>query len=85
MTTTALDDLYAGFASDSALERSHRFVSFLMAMPPGAESVHRGGRWAQTRSQALGDGRTLHVVISCDAQGVLNVTSHDSAGEMAKA
>lgn len=58
------------------------WVSTLMGMRPDPETLRRGDSWAETRSQHLGDGRTLYAVISRDQQGTLRVTAHTEAGGM---
>jgi hypothetical protein len=58
------------------------WVSALMGMQPDPEALRRGDRWVETRSQFLGDGRSLYAVISRDEQGTLRVTAHTEAGGM---
>lgn len=58
------------------------WVSALMTMRPDPETLSRGNRWVETRSQDLGDGRTLYAVISRDEQGTLRVTAHTEAAPM---
>jgi hypothetical protein len=58
------------------------WVSALMGMEPDPEPLRRGDRWVETRSQHLGDGRTLYAVISRDEQGTLRVTAHTDPGGM---
>lgn len=58
------------------------WISALMGMWPDPKTLRRGVRWVETRSQHLGDGRTLYAVISRDEQGTLRVTAHTNPGEM---
>ena len=61
------------------------WVSALMGMQPDVETLRRGERWVETRSQRLGDGRTLYAVISLDEQGTLRVSAHtEPAGMLAE-
>jgi hypothetical protein len=55
------------------------WISALMSMRPDPETLRRGDRWVETRSQPLGDGRTIYAVISRDEQGALRVTAHTQA------
>jgi hypothetical protein len=55
------------------------WTSALMGMQPDPEALRCGDRWVETRSQHLGDGRTLYAVISRDEQGARRISAHTDA------
>jgi hypothetical protein len=60
------------------------WVNALMSMRPHPETLRRGERWAETRSQHLGDGRTLYAVMSRDEDPAVEGTRGGAAPPLRK-
>lgn len=69
------------FGDDTVIDEP-QWISALLRMAPAPDVLHRGGRWVQTRSQYLGDDRTLYAVVSGDQFNQLRVTAHTTAQGM---
>jgi hypothetical protein len=85
-TPVTLREIYDQLAhprrNDDRVIDDPAWVSALMGMWSDPEALRRGDRCVETRSQHIGDGRTLYAVISRGEQGTLRVTAHTNPGEM---
>lgn len=81
MTRTALLDAIHDHVSDAGhgqtvVIKDETWINALMQMTPSPETVRRGDRWLESRSERLGGGRWLVAIISREEDGRLRVTAH---------